>query len=571
MRLLCSCYSQCTCHRFDFLRAVSIHSKPNQPRSSLPPRTNPSILPAVRLAPWLATSLASCLLLVGPGALADDVQTARFRLDALQPASALSPFFSVEGPVRSNGDVRDRFGIALLASYARSPLTVYAQSDGDRHRLGTPVANAVFAHLVGTAALTDNVFLDLAMPLTLVQTGHDVVFGTTRVDAPNRAAIGDMRLGALWRGALSSRLGWLAGLRAWAPTGDKDAYASDGRFRAELLAGGTLRTGRTQAACTIGGSPTFVAPRAGDRLYVGCAASVLSIAGGPWLGGGAVANALRIDRNISTGSEVELWATAHQPAGPFRMGLGAGPGFGSSPGTPVFRAMATFAWVPSAKSAPPLQAAPQPPDPDMDGIRGALDACPQEAGPPSPDPSQNGCPHKDTDGDGIEDRLDDCPTQAGMASDVKGSNGCPDRDNDHVADVHDACPDEPGRASDDPKLSGCPKRARLRGDRFVIDPPLTAASDHPDTAADDEALWEIAYALRSAPQIRKVAIEVRLQAPEQDIDAAADRAIAIANDLVKRLVDLGVDRSRLDPVGAIADTPGVVVRVVESADAAPHR
>lgn len=118
-------------------------------------------------------------------------------------------------------------------------------------------------------------------------------------------------------------------------------------------------------------------------------------------------------------------------------------------------------------------------------------------------------------------------------------------------------------------MSGCPRRARLRGDRFDLTPPLTAASETPDRQADDDTLWEIAFALRSAPHIAKVAVEVRLQAPDDEVDAVADRAIEIANDIVQRLVDLGVDRQRLEPVGVIADTPGVVIHVVDTGHATP--
>jgi len=529
---------------------------------------NPSILLPVRLMACVVAALIGGLLPPLPVARAANPADARFRLDPLQPASPQSPFFTVEGPL-DRDESHDRIALELLATYTRAPLTVYVDDAGSKRKVATPVESLLVAHLLAGWRASPAISLDVDLPMVAAQTGRDAVVGSQRVEAPHGAALGDARVGAIWHAWLGKTIGWSSGLRAWAPTGSRDAYASDGRWRAELLASATAHMRRLQLGCTASAAPSFLlSPAAGDRVALGCAGEYLTIDAGPWIGAEGSLAALRIGRDIAAGSEAELWATVHLAAGPLRMGLAAGPGFGSSPGTPMLRALATFAFVPASATSHTTAPPAAPIDPDLDGIVGTADACPDEAGPASPIAAFNGCPSKDSDGDRIEDRLDDCPLQPGMASDIAGSNGCPDRDSDHIADRMDACPDEPGRTAPSLLANGCPRRARLHGDHFEVDPPLTATSSTPDPRADDDALWEIAAALRASPRLRKIAVEVRLPSPADDqIESTADRAVQIADDIVQRLVDLGVERSRLDPVGAIADDPGIAIRVVETSPA----
>ena len=142
-------------------------------------------------------------------------------------------------------------------------------------------------------------------------------------------------------------------------------------------------------------------------------------------------------------------------------------------------------------------------------------------------------------------------------------SGCPDADNDGVVDKLDKCPGEPAEAGGEKETLGCPKRAHLRGDRFVVQPPLS-----PDASASDaSALQEIAFALRAMSSIRRVSVEVVLQGVDTD-EALADRAVERASQIVKQLIDLGVDRRRLEPVGAVSpNPPRINVIVVDKAPA----
>lgn len=202
-----------------------------------------------------------------------------------------------------------------------------------------------------------------------------------------------------------------------------------------------------------------------------------------------------------------------------------------------------------------------PPDRDMDGVVDAHDACPAEAGPKSTEPGRNGCPNLDSDGDGVADHSDACPQKPGAPSSDRVVSGCPDSDNDGVADKIDVCPREPAQAGSDRRSLGCPKRARLSGDRFVVQPPL--GTEH--AAVDVEALREIAFALRADSSIRKMSVEVTLQGSDSD-EPLVDRAIERAGQLVQQLIELGVERRRLDAVGGVSAQPSAVHFVVDK----PH-
>jgi len=84
------------------------------------------------------------------------------------------------------------------------------------------------------------------------------------------------------------------------------------------------------------------------------------------------------------------------------------------------------------------------PDTDGDGIIDKNDKCPKKAGPSE----MNGCP--DSDGDQISDNNDECPNNAGPLE----LNGCPDSDGDSIIDKNDECPEEKGF----PETNGCPNK-----------------------------------------------------------------------------------------------------------------
>jgi OmpA-OmpF porin, OOP family len=494
----------------------------------------------VRLrSPAALTFLA---LLLAPASALAQSQAPRFQLDPVQPASPQSPFLTVEGPSRPAHHGGERLSASILVDYARSPLTVRRADDA---RAGSPVSDALLLHAGLGLQLVKGLSADLAVPVALMLQGNDTKVGSTTIPAPSqRTALGDVRVGALYRGWTGRSFGYVAGVRLRTPTGSRDAYMSDRRLHPEVLAGVFGQADPLRAGCTVYFDPLFASARRGDRLAGGCAGDVRISRSGAALGAEFLAAGLRYADDVSPRGLFEIWATLRHPLGPLQATLAAGPGMGNAPGLAAFRAMAAIAWAPQ-------QALPAgPADRDLDGILDADDACPAEAGPKSREPGRNGCPNLDSDGDGVPDHLDACPQKPGAPSPDKVVTGCPDSDNDGVADKVDLCPREPAEAGNDPRTLGCAKRARLSGDRFVLHPPLGEVS----AAADIEALREIAFALRADSSIRKLSVEVTLTGSDTD-EPIVDRAVERAGQIVQQLIELGVERKRLDPVGAVSTLP----------------
>ncbi|MBI5537813.1 MAG: thrombospondin type 3 repeat-containing protein [Deltaproteobacteria bacterium] len=509
----------------------------------------------------LRPSLLTCLATIVAWTTTASAQTApRFQLDPIQPASPQSPFLVVEGPARADTSGARLLSAALLVDYARSPLTVHSRQAGSLEKVGSPVENSLIAHAGLGLQFTRALSVDLLAPVSLLQQGSDTTVGDTVIRAPaSSVALGDVRAGILLRSWAQPWFGYALGVRTRMPTGNRDAYMGDGRWHPELLAGAFAQIDPARLGCTAFFGPGFAASKQGDRLAFGCAADVRVAAGGTSVGAEFLGAGLRKANDASVDSLFEIWATVRQPFGPLTAGLAAGPGMGTSPGTAALRAMATVSWAPQL----PADKAPAS-DQDLDSIPDADDACPKEAGPKSTEPGRNGCPNLDSDGDGVADHQDGCPKNPGSKSSDPAISGCPDADNDGVVDKLDKCPSEPAEASGDKDTLGCPKRAHLRGDRFVVQPPLGPEP----SASDASALQEIAFALRAMSSIRRVDVEVVLQGSDTD-EELADRAVERAAQLVKQLIDLGVDRRRLTPVGAVSSNPAKINFTVTDKAPAP--
>ena len=110
---------------------------------------------------------------------------------------------------------------------------------------------------------------------------------------------------------------------------------------------------------------------------------------------------------------------------------------------------------------PPALRAELNPDPDGDGILGALDGCPNIAEDFDGFRDEDGCPDRDNDGDGILDEDDGCPLVPETLNGFQDEDGCPDEpdpDRDGILGDADLCPgnaeDFDGFRDDD----GCPER-----------------------------------------------------------------------------------------------------------------
>jgi outer membrane protein OmpA-like peptidoglycan-associated protein len=191
-------------------------------------------------------------------------------------------------------------------------------------------------------------------------------------------------------------------------------------------------------------------------------------------------------------------------------------------------------------------------DNDGDGILDVDDGCPDEAEDVDGFQDEDGCPDLDNDGDTIPDAQDACPDEAEDIDGYQDMDGCPDLDNDGdgVPDAVDQCPDTPvGIAVDS---NGCPEVARI--DTELILHGVTFNSGSSDLAPTSYAtLDSVVMSLKAYPDVK---LEVQ---GHTDSQGAADKNFMLsqerAESVVAYLVAMGIDSSRLTPLGYGEDMP----------------
>jgi OmpA-OmpF porin, OOP family len=431
-----------------------------------------------------------------------------FALNRFDIAEVGSDWFAGDS-LDLRGGARPGFRIGI--DWAHKPLVQYDE-DGDE--LDVLISDQVYGHLGLGLMLVDRLRLSVNLPILLSQSSDDVDINGVTFSANEGTAVGDLRISADVRlaGEYGDPITLALGVQLHAPTGDRDAFAGDGkvRFVPRLMIAGdislfaySVRVGfnyRPQdegfGEIATGSELGFVAT-AGVRVADG----MLLI--GPELWGSTVVS----DSEAAFTTEstpFELAFGAHLKVGGFMLGAGAGPGLNRGLGAPAVRVLGTIGYVPDASDrdkdgildgddACPDIPGPENDDPklhgcpdrDHDKIIDPEDACPDVAGPPNSDPTKHGCPlPNDRDGDGIIDDEDACPDVPGVRNPDPEKNGCPpDRDGDGIIDDEDACPDVPGVRHPDPKKNGCP--SDRDGDEIIDDE--DACPDVPGPRNEDPA------------------------------------------------------------------------------------
>lgn len=457
--------------------------------------------------------MVACVGLSVVGSAAADPPRSGVRLDGLQPASPDSMFLRAEGPHDKRPGMTE-VGLSLGVDYAEAPLrVVLVDQAGGSEDVTKVVDRALVLRASASFSPVYWMWIDLQAPFSLFEqtpiTGTALTYAGQAIRPASSPGLGDLRAGLHFRPVDTPSFDLVLGGRYWAPVGSKDAYLSDGRFRAEADVGVAGRVGPIAYGCTLSVAPTFFTERDGDRAAASCAVHGFAM---PSLSFG-LEPSFAVYRDIrdaqSTGTkplsaltyQVEPIVAARFSYKDFAISLAGGPGFGDAPGTPQVRGMLTLSYRIDGKPKP-VVAPSKPTDLDLDGIPNDTDACPEEAGPDNADQKRRGCPFLDLDGDLVPDQDDACPNAPGTVSKVATANGCPDADNDLLPDPIDQCKNEPGD-----EKTGCPTYARLDKKGFTVNPPIAFAEGSATLSKQAKAgLEEVAATMRANPKIGHLSI-----------------------------------------------------------------
>ena len=429
--------------------------------------------------------------------------------------------------VRGHGTLR----AALLFDYATEPLVITTpkqEQDAVVSRQAWLVARSSFA-------ISHRYLVALDLPLSVYAAADRPVEATPGAPSPSSFGAGDLsltgRMTVLGRPGDAAMLGASATL--FAPTGSHSAYATDGAFRARLVASAGGSTERFYWAVDGGvhlrPSHQFegvVPHRTGSSVVAGVAAGYVVDAPGKFTVGpeASLTSAFAGDASLldprSSGLLVMLGAR-YRPVDAWVVGVSAGPSVGQGAGSADFRSMAFVAFSPEKE--------PPPPDRDADRVPDAVDACPELAGVSSNDPVMHGCPElpRDADGDAVPDSFDACPNEAGIPTGNRRTHGCPPS-----VDKADAIP-----------------RAEVEHEKIAISEQVQFETGTAVLRADsDPVLSDVAGILKAHPEIERVQIQGHTDDTGSD-EYNRELSQRRAESVLRWLTEHGVDEKRLEARG----------------------
>lgn len=377
----------------------------------------------MRLALWLVPAL----LLLAKAPAAAPIQG--FQLNRYEPTVSGSWFFAVEHPYYSS---QRSLAAGLHLTYAHAPLR-YAERDINlsvRENVHAIIGHQIVSHFDVALAVRDRMLIHLSIPLVLFESGEPT-FGITPL---RTVAISDPRVTVTtrlyghphknpWSAHISVSF-WYP-LRALASDLPQQSSDAGARLRVGAIFSGLLRgllwstslafvyRSNAQLGTGLEANGASVGPEAQVGLAAGYLLPKLRLVFGPEFLLSTSLLPSQAFRSTYTSLEI-LLGTQFNIAKAWQIGLAAGLGFLSAPGTPDGRLLLRFAYAPVTR---------------------------------------------DRDQDGIPDDRDACPDQKGVRSDVPSNNGCPlipDRDCDGIPDSEDECPDVAEGKRPDPKRIGCP-------------------------------------------------------------------------------------------------------------------
>jgi len=360
-------------------------------------------------------------------------------------------------------------GVGLVTTYQKQPLVLHVAQPGPGGSDQNAIDDQVNGTFLWAYGVTNRLELDLAVPLTFIQSGAGVS-PLTGGSALKDTAVRDMRFGFTYAIVPHARVapterpeafGLATRLEVSAPTGDSDQLAGErsGVLVPSVAADWRLR--RLFAGAEVGARlrPTteLDGARIGTQIVTALGVGVdilprelLSATIEGW----ALPNlAEQHDVSVSSFSRVSTpngkyiapaeWQlavrTAPLPTGDLSVQFGGGGGLPITSGAPTmpnYRFTLGVRWAPTGRSVAHPAAAPASTlfgagAPNNNGtavdlhLAGGKDVCTSEPDLVDGFKDNDGCPDEDQDKDGIDDRLDKCPQ---APEDFAGaSEGCPEK------------------------------------------------------------------------------------------------------------------------------------------------
>lgn len=415
-------------------------------------------------------------------------QDARFDVQLFRPSGAPQDLVMV-GQSRPLSHLSASGG--FFFNFSLDPLVLVNKEGGSSSKVLSIVSNRLQLDAIATLGLLDWAEVGVDMPLVLAQAGDNLeAIGT---EGPIQGyVLGDLRLTGkvaipgLRRRAEDSGLGAALTLGLSLPTGEQEAFASDGEF---TYTPGIVVDYRFSSGILVSANSglwnrpdrLFNGTRIGDMVPFGLGTEIPILRGRGITAVGMVHGAVGLDKLPSQPRDVPaelLFGLRWYSSSGLTFTVGGGGGCGCSLQAPSLRFFSSIVWVP-AKTAewealekfkkPPEPPPPPPPDTDGDGVTDDKDVCPRERGLPD----RGGCPIRDADGDGVEDGIDRCPD---VAAGPGGKNGCP--------------------------------MARIAGNKILILEPVNFATDQDVILSESfPVLEEVSQVLKTHPEIQRILIE----------------------------------------------------------------
>jgi hypothetical protein len=347
-----------------------------------------------------------------------------FGLDRFDPAERGSHWFSADSLDIAG---HHRWALGVVGDFAHDPL-VLRDSNGDE--IAAVIRDQFFLHPGAAVTLVDRLRFGLNLPVLVLQNASAVEGPNGPVSPSEDPAFGDLRASADVRlfGYANDPITLGVGVRLYFPTGDPEAFTSDGVFSMLMQAqvagrGGSLLSAANFGLRARGRDENYGDHQVGSELVAGAALGFIAfddrLVVGPEIWSSTVFSDGSHNFLNRPGTPVELTIGGHlEVVEDFRLGLGVGPGLTPGMGSPAVRYLFSLEWAPGREPAEPERpAAPRSlRDRDGDGIADGADQCPDVPGVVSSDRALNGCAATVyTDADGLADENDACPTLAGPA------------------------------------------------------------------------------------------------------------------------------------------------------------